>query len=1115
MSVSTKRVVELSKEKQALLLKRLSEKTAAINSGIGKRRQISPCPLSFAQERLWFLTHLEPDDPFYNMAGVVRVQGPLDVAILEQAMNEVVRRHEILRTSFTSLDGHPRQVIHMCGDIDLQQIDLSDLPFEQRQQAAETLQKDAVHQTFNLEQLPLMRMALIKLTDEVYRLSITLHHIVADEWSLRLLIKEVGQFYRQLQLGQSLFESELAIQYADFAEWQRQYLQGESYVRQLGYWQNQLAAASSSLNLPTDYPRPPQMSHRGGNFRFSLPDELGQELITLSRQGDTTLFGVMMAAFNVLLWRYSGQTDICIGYPIANRNRREIEELIGFFVNLQVLRSDLSGNPNFLSLLQQIKQRLLEAQNYQDLPFERLVDALQPQRELNRSPLFQVMVVYQHTALENLNIPGLQFELAEAELQSAKYDLTLNILRRGDSIHCNINYSSDLFAETAIERMAEHWRLLLESIVDRPEMPISELTMLSQSERQQILHDWNATEIEYPQDYCIHQLFEAQVEKTPDAIALTFEGQSLSYGELNARANQLAHYLIEQGVSPDVLVGICLERSLEIVIGLLGILKAGGAYVPLDPHYPEERLAFMLADIASSMVLTQAQFSNRDFDKAHVLSLDSDWARVEQYPIANPQIGIHLTNLAYCIYTSGSTGQPKGAGVPHQGILNRLQWMQAEYRLDCNDNVLQKTPYSFDVSVWEFFWPLMTGARLVVAAPELHKDSQGLIDLIRREYITTIHFVPSMLQAFVETSEVEQCASLKRVICSGEALPADLVHCFQQKLPAELHNLYGPTEASVDVSYWACPPNCQEVAIPIGKPIANLRLYILDRSLNPVPFGTSGELHIAGIGLGRGYLNRSGLTAEKFIPDPFGQDGSRLYKTGDLVRYRPDGHIDYLGRIDHQVKIRGFRIELGEIEAQLLKQPDIKDTVVIAIEDQPADKRLVAYVVPHAMAADAEAEYAIVEHLKAQLKKDLPDYMVPSVFMVLQAMPLSANGKLDRKKLQAPDFSDAGNRQYVAPIGEIEEALAEVWQQLLGVKRIGRNDHFFELGGHSLLVIQLIQRLSEREMAIDARTIFVTPILADMASAITVRSYQNNFEIPPNLLDQAEYEDEALAEFRL
>jgi amino acid adenylation domain-containing protein len=534
-----------------------------------------------------------------------------------------------------------------------------------------------------------------------------------------------------------------------------------------------------------------------------------------------------------------------------------------------------------------------------------------------------------------------------------------------------------------------------------------------------------------------------------------------------------------------------------MVIGLMGILKAGGAYVPLDPNYPEERLMFMLDDIKPIVVLTQAQFVGRDFGAAHVLGLDCGWTQVESYPAVNPCRDLQLANLAYCIYTSGSTGQPKGAGVPHQGILNRLQWMQAEYGLDAGDSVLQKTPYSFDVSVWEFFWPLMSGARLVVAKPELHKDSQGLIELIRRENITTIHFVPSMLQAFVETPEVEQCTSLKRVICSGEALSADLVQRFQQKSPAGLHNLYGPTEASVDVSYWACPVDCHEYSIPIGRPIANIRLYILDRNLNPVPVGTSGELHIAGIGLGRGYLNRPGLTAEKFIPDPFGPVGSRLYKTGDLVRYRPDSNIDYLGRNDFQIKIRGLRIELGEIENRLSAYDGVREAVVIAREDGHGDKRLVAY-----LTEDRGNELSIAE-LRSYLVDNLPDYMLPGAFVILPELPLSANGKVHRAALPKPDVDAVVAHGYEAPQGIIEIALACIWRELLELERIGRNDHFFELGGHSLMALTLVERLRQQGWSMEPRAVFTYPILSDLGVAIA--DSQNNspaFEMPPNLIPE-------------
>jgi amino acid adenylation domain-containing protein/thioester reductase-like protein len=1059
----------------------------------------TPIPLSFAQQRLWFLDQLEPGSSFYNIPIALRLTGHLDLTALTQSFNEIVRRHEILRTVFEMGDvGEPVQKILPSLIVNIEPIDLT---ATNQTTVWQAFCRDEVTKPFDLCQGPLIRVSLLMLADNSgYQdavLMLTMHHIVSDGWSLKILVKEFAALYSAFVQNQPSPLPELPIQYADFACWQRRWLVGGELERQLNYWREQLGNTSSFLELPTDHPRPSVMTYCGATQCFDIEPDLAQQIRVSSKQHNVTLFIMLLAVFKLLLSRYSGQSDICVGTPVANRNRQDIENLIGFFVNTLVLRSDLSANPNFAELLVQVKSMVLDAQNHQDLPFEKLVEALQPERDPSRTPLFQVMFVLQNHDKLSLSLPGVDVAVIEDTSQTAKFDLTLHIQDWPDGrLSGAVEYNTDLFEAETIKRFTQHYLILMKVAIKQPQARVSELPLLSTTEERQILHDWNATDVEYPQNRCIHQLFEAQVEQTPDAIALTFEGKSLSYTELNAQANQLAHYLIERGVGPDVLVGICLERSLEMVIGLLGILKAGGAYVPLDPNYPEERLMFMLADIKPIVVLTQAQFSGRDLGASEVLSLDSNWSKIESYPNVNPCPDLQPTNLAYCIYTSGSTGQPKGAGVPHQGILNRLQWMQAEYRLHHTDQVLQKTPYSFDVSVWEFFWSLMTGARLVVAAPELHKDSQGLIELIRRERITTIHFVPSMLQAFVDTPDVEHCTSLKRVICSGEALPADLVQRFQQKLPAELHNLYGPTEASVDVSYWACPPNCTETAVPIGKPIANIQLHILDRSLNPVPVGTPGELHIAGIGLGRGYLNRPGLTAEKFIPDPFGPAGSRLYKTGDLVRYRSDGNIDYLGRIDHQVKIRGFRIELGEIEAQLLKHEGVKEAVVLAREDQPGDKRLVAYLVEEQLGT------LQVDELKAQLKHNLPDYMVPSAFVVLDEMPLSANGKLDRKKLPTPEWNWLSVREYEAPQGEVETVLAEVWQQLLGIERVSRHDHFFELGGHSLLVITMVQRLREHGWSADARTVFVVPVLADMAAAIAGSSASDgNFAIPPNLLE--------------
>jgi amino acid adenylation domain-containing protein/non-ribosomal peptide synthase protein (TIGR01720 family) len=1074
MPSHTARIADLSKEKQALLLKRIKERSVSVHQSIAKRADVAPCPLSFAQERLWFLAQMEPDNPFYNMAGAVQVQGNLNVPVLEQALNEVVRRHEALRTTFRIIEDEARQVITNSVAITVDAIDLTALNAIQQEDTLKILEAQEAHRIFDLEKTPLLRAVLVQLDDERYVLLITLHHIVSDEWSLRLLINEVGTYYQAFKNGNPSLEPELPIQYADFAVWQR----GELHDKQIAYWKQYLEAAPTALELPTDRPRASVMSYRGANHEFELSPETSAALIRLSRQADTTLFVVMMAAFNVLLSRCSGQDDICVGYPIANRNRRDIENLIGFFVNTQVLRTDLSGNPTFTELLGRVRKNTLDAQNNQDLPFERLIEALKLERELNRTPLFQTMLVYQNAPMDALSISELHFKLADANMNAAKFDLTLNVSKSEDTLRCGFNYSTDLFDEATMVRMAEHLQQLLEGIVKCPDVLVSELPLLTLAERWQVLLDWNATEVDYPKGRYIHQLFEAQAEKTPDAVAVVFEGQTQSYSELNARANQLAHYLQRKGVGPDVLVGICVERSVEMVVGLLGILKAGGAYLPLDPSYPQDRLVFMLSDVAPPVVLTQAGLLERHgFGVAKVLCLDSDWPKLANEIATNPGVKLRPENLAYCIYTSGSTGQPKGAGVPHQGILNRLQWMKQQYRLDAGDCILQKTPYSFDVSVWEFFWPLMTGAQLVVAKPDEHKDSLALIDTIMREQVSTIHFVPSMLQAFIDTPGVETCTSLKRVICSGEALPADLVARFQKKLPAELHNLYGPTEASVDVSYWPCAPGSAETAIPIGRPIANISLYILDRQLNPVAVGTPGELHIGGIGLARGYLNRPGLTAEKFIPNPYDQQGSRLYKTGDLVRYRPDGNIDYLGRIDHQVKIRGFRIELGEIEARLLEHPAIKETAVIAREDQPGDMRLAAYLVA------AHEDLPDNEPLKAWLREALPEYMVPSVFVTLQSMPLSANGKLDRKRLPQPDRSGLSMPHYQHAQTPVEGILADIWRELLAVDRVGRHDNFFELGGDSIMSIQVVSRARQAGVVISPKQLFQHQTVAALALA--------------------------------
>ncbi|WP_432809665.1 amino acid adenylation domain-containing protein [Pantanalinema sp. GBBB05] len=909
-------------------------------------------PTSFAQQRLWFLDQLIPDSPLYNLPVVVRLQGLLDIPALEQSLQTIGQRHESLRTTFALIDDEAVQVIHPDSCQRLTIVDLRHFPEPDRRLEVERLANQVAQQPFDLSALPLMRSTLLKCTDTDHILLLTLHHIVSDLWSFNVLFRELSTLYTAFVQGQPNPLPELPIQYADFAQWQRDWLQGEVQAKLLNYWTKQLSGNLPVLQLPIDRPRPSVQSFQGATYSFTISNSVLSSLRMIAQQEAVTLFMLLLAAFKSLLYRYTGQTDILIGSPIANRDRVEIEGLIGFFVNTLVLRTDLSSDPSIRELLKQVRRVTLEAYEHQDLPFEQLVEALHPDRSLSQNPLFQVMFVFQNAGTPSLG-KDLELSFCNIESHTAKFDLTLAVEEEIDHLSVEIEYSTDLFEPETISRIAGHFQTLLAGITTNVEQRISQLPLLTPTEQQQ-WQAWNQTQVEYPLEICLHQWIEAQVERTPEAISVDFAGQQLTYQDLNQRANQLAHYLQQQGVQPDGLVGICLERSLELVVGLLGILKAGGAYIPLDPGYPRERLAFMLSDSQVPILLTQANLVRQlPEHSAQIICLDRDWQTIAQQPDQNLPTKVTAEHLAYVIYTSGSTGKPKGAMNTHRGICNRLLWMQDTYQLTTDDRVLQKTPFSFDVSVWEFFWPLMTGARLVVARPEGHKDPAYLVQLIVEQQITTLHFVPSMLQVFLEEFNVETCSGIKRIICSGEALPVSLQQrCLERLKQVELHNLYGPTEAAVDVTCWQCRTDRTLRSVPIGYPIANTQIYLLDADLNPVPIGVPGELHIGGVGLARGYLNRPELTAERFITNPFYQAGlgrnqlsERLYKTGDLARYRTDGAIEYLGRIDYQVKIRGFRIELGEIEAALMQHPDIQEAIVVVQEEKSNQKALVAYIV--------------------------------------------------------------------------------------------------------------------------------------------------------------------------
>ncbi|MBN4003641.1 non-ribosomal peptide synthetase [Nostoc sp. LPT] len=1035
------------------------EKAIKVDSGIESTKiewiKRSPeLPLSFAQQRLWFLAQLEPDSPFYNIPAAVRLQGKLNVEALQQSFNEIISRHETLRTNFQTTQGQAIAVISEKKPLTLSIFDISELPSDQQEAEIKQQATQEAQQPFDLKSDLLLRVKLLRLNDQEHIVLLTMHHIVSDGWSIGVLVQELATLYQAFCNEQPSPLTELPIQYVDFAVWQRQWLQTEVLETQISYWRKHLENAPEVLELPTDHPRPAIQKFRGATYSFELSKQLSVALNKLSQEQGSTLFMTLLAGFQTLLWSYTGQEDIVVGSPIANRNRAEIEGLIGFFVNTLVLRTNLAGNPSFQELLKRVREVALGAYAHQDLPFELLVEQLQPQRNLSHTPLFQVMFVLQNAPMSALELPGLTLTSLQSNSDSAKFDLTLNMSEIDSKLVGSIEYNTDLFEQSTISRMVGHLQTLLSGIVANPQQRLSELALLSNSEQHQLLLEWNNTEVEYPQEHCIHQLFEAQVERTPDAVAVVFESEQLTYCELNTKANQLAHYLRSLGVKPEVLVGICVERSLSMVIGLLAILKAGGAYVPLDPSYPKERLAYMLADSQPGVLLTQQYLvESLPNHKAQVICINSNWELIANENPRNPACKITVDHLAYVIYTSGSTGKPKGAMNTHRGICNRLLWMQDTYQLTTADSVLQKTPFSFDVSVWEFFWPLMTGARLVVAQPEGHREPNYLVNLILQQQITTLHFVPSMLQVFVETEGLEKCQSLVRVIVSGEALPVQLQQRFFNRLDAQLHNLYGPTEAAVDVTFWQCQDRVNnQKTVPIGHPIANIQIYLLDKYLNPVAFGVPGELYIGGVGIGRGYLNRPDLTAEKFIPNPFSDKPSaRLYKTGDLARYLTSGEIEYIGRIDHQVKLRGFRIELGEIEALISQHPVVRETVVTA-----HTQSLVAYVVPQ-----HEQTLAITE-LRHFLESKLPNYMVPAAFVTLETLPLTPNGKVDRKALPAPDTARPQLEAiYQPPQTDVEKTIANIWQEVLNVENVGIHDNFFELGGHSLLLVQVHSKLRE------------------------------------------------------
>jgi len=1069
------------------ILEQLTGNTkAAVIEPVSRSR---PLPLSFAQERLWFFDQLEPGNPFYNLCGAVRVMGQLNAEALRQSIEKIIERHEVLRTAFAAVEGQPIQVVAAAGDWTLPLIDLSSRSPDDRQAQVQRLSASSAREPFDLGQSSLLRAKLLRLDETEHVLLLTVHHIVFDGWSLGVFLRELAEFYQAFSSNDLPLLSPLPIQYADFAAWQRQQLQGEILETQLAYWKQQLSGSLPILNLPTDFPRPAVQTFQGARQTWELPSYLSLALAGLGQQEKATLFMTLLAAFKTLLYRYTGQTDILVGSPIANRNLREIEALIGFFVNTLVLRSDLNGNPTFRELLRSVREVALGAYAHQDVPIEKLVEELQPERDLSYSPLFQVGFALQNGLTQTLELPGLTLNSHEIDTGTANFDLMLFLEETERGLTATWEYSTNLFQPSTIARMQGHFQILLEGIIANADRRLDELPLLSDRDRHQLLVEWNNTQVDYPKDSTIHQMFEARAEQTPDAIAVVFENKQLTYKQLNQKANQVAHYLQKLGVKPEVRVGIYVDRSLEMVVGLLGIIKAGGAYVPIDPAYSSERLSFMRSDAQVQVLLAQSHIYEKIRDRVQsVVFLDSDWENIARESKENCLSDVTPDCLAYVIYTSGSTGKPKGVQVNHRSAVHLFAATYPLFNFSERDAWTVFHSYAFDFSVWEIWGALVHGSKLVIVPLEVTQSPSAFYQLLCSERVTILNQTPSAIRQLIDaqkTAHREPKWSLRLIICGGEALPAELAsELLEWNVP--LWNFYGPTEATV----WTAIHPIKSVeskrgSIPIGRPLPNTQLYILDANLQPVPVGVLGQLYIGGAGLSRGYLNRPELTAQKFIPNPFCEEiEARLYKTGDIARYLPDGTIEFLGRSDNQVKIRGFRIELGEIEAVLSQHPEVRESVVLLGEDNSGENRLVAYIV--SSSEFTTGQQSLISKLRGFLKEKLPQYMMPSAFVLLEALPLTSNGKIDRRSLRAPDVERSELNPASAPRTREEQLLAEIWSQVLGVKQIGIGDNFFELGGHSLLATQLIAKVREAfQVELPLRSLFQCPTVESLAAVIS------------------------------
>ncbi|HEX6292023.1 MAG TPA: amino acid adenylation domain-containing protein [Herpetosiphonaceae bacterium] len=1110
MTDFSERLAALSPEQRALFELRRKQKGlgTAQDQPIPRRSQAAHYPLSFDQMRLWFLYQLAPESSAYNIHGGVRLSGRLDFAAMERSINEIVRRHEILRTTFDVADEQPVQIVAPSLTVKLTLVDISDLPQQERSAAVHRLSAQCASEPFDLVRGPLIRTTLLRLADDEHILITVMHHIVTDRWSYSLFEQELATLYHACSSGLPSPLPELPLQFADFAIWQQQWMGSERMQAQMAYWKRQLDRLPQLHSIPTDHPRPAVQSFRGARHHFVLSSAETEGIRALSRQSGTTLFITLLTIFKVLLARQSGQTDMVVATPIANRDRPELQRLIGFFLNTLIFRSDLSGNPTFRAYLAQMRDVARDAYAHQDVPFEKLVAELRPERDTSRNPLYQITFLFLdfEESKEVAALPGMRVETVEINPEDSRFDLTLALWNGPQEINGFFEYSSDLFDPATIAVFAEHLHLLAEQIIANPDQPVFEIPCLTEAESHRLLVEWNATTADYRQDQRVPELIEAQAARTPDAIAIVMGQRRLTYRELNARANQLAHHLQALGAQPDTPIGLCVERSPELVIGLLGILKAGAAYVPLDPSYPQERLAFMLEDAGVEHLVTQQAIVDAlPQHSAQVVRLDADWPSIAAQPASVPTVEIQSAHLAYLIYTSGTTGRPKAVQIEHRSLCNTLLASQERFTFQPDDVLPWIASAAFDIALFELLNPLLAGGTAIVLTQADVLDLPQLVQTLTR--CTRLHAVPSLMRQIVQTIRAanlpaDAYAAMRQVFVGGDTVPADLLSAMQAVFPhAQITVLYGPTETTIICTSFDAPRDLPVTAHPIGRPLPNVQLRLYDAHRQLVPIGVPGEIYLGGAGLARGYLHQPELTAEKFVTI----DGQLWYRTGDLARYRADGTLEFMGRTDNQVKVRGFRIELGEIEAVLRQHEAVRDAAAIVHTDGSGDARLVAYVVEQRnkgtkeqglnsldpLIPDSLVPDSSTHDFRAYLNDRLPGYMVPAEVIVLDALPLTAHGKLDRAALPPPDATLRERAAaYVAPRTPLEAVLAQIWAAVLGREAVSVHDDFFALGGHSLLATQVVTRIRAAcQVEIQVRALFDHPTIAALAHVIEASGY--------------------------